>query len=181
MLRREPEASGGPRTTVGLWLRAGWRGDHEDHQRLVRQLNRGEKGWNADEPAVVEAACQLAVRRFFGAYRDRDTGTLVSIAEFVRDMRERIGKQRTPPSQEDMEVVIRAALDDSVAVPAHIRRGELLNIRGAVAFNIVISIMELDAQALDRFIAEAEELAMARGYQPPLATGAGVTGRGMFR
>jgi hypothetical protein len=171
MPKREPEASGGPRTTVGLWLRAGWRGDDDDSQRLVRQLNRGEKGWNDDEPAVVEAACQLAVRRFFGVVRDRNTGKLVSVQEFVRDMRERLGKQRTPPGQQDMEVVVRAALDDGIDVPPYIRRSELLRIRGDIAFNIIITVLKLDAQALDQFIAEAEELAMARGYRPPLATG----------
>jgi hypothetical protein len=52
-------------------------------------------------------------------------------------------------------------------VPAHIGRGALLEIRGAVAFN-VFAIMTFDARAIDQFIAEAEDLAMARGYSPPL-------------
>jgi hypothetical protein len=163
----QSEGSGGPRTIIGLWLRAGWRGDDEDHQRLVRQLNRGQKGWNEDEPAVIEAACQLAVRRFFAAVRHRDTGQLVSIEEFVSDLRQRTHQHRTPPGQQDVEAVIRAALDDSAEVPAHLGRGALLEIRGGVAFN-VFAIMKFDARAIDQFIAEAEDLAMARGYSPPL-------------
>jgi hypothetical protein len=164
-MRSTPQsaAPGGPRTYIGLWLRAGWRGDNEEHKRLLKHLNRGEKGWNEDEPAVIEAACQLAVRRLFAEYPH------VSIEEFVRDMRERNHKQKTAHGREDMEAVVRAALDDSVSVPPHIRRGELLEIQGAVAFNI-ISILKFDDQALEHFIVEAEALAMERGYQPPLAT-----------
>jgi hypothetical protein len=53
-------ASGGPSTYVGLWLQALLRGDSEDYRRLVHTLNRGEKGWNDDEPAVVEAEREYA-------------------------------------------------------------------------------------------------------------------------
>src|SRR5689334_23046197 len=82
------DVSGGPRTHVGLWLRALLRRDSEAYRRLVHKLNRGEKGWNADEPAVVEGACQLAVRQFFGTYHH------VPIDDFVTDMRSRIAKER---------------------------------------------------------------------------------------
>jgi hypothetical protein len=63
----QSEFSGGPRTCVGRWLCAGLRGESKDYNRLAHTLNRGQKGWNDDEPAVVEAACEMAVRRFFAA------------------------------------------------------------------------------------------------------------------
>jgi hypothetical protein len=143
-------------------LRAGLRGDNADYSRLARTLNRGQKGWNDDEPAVVEAACQMAVQQFFATYGH------VPVDAFVADMRQRIAKERTPSRQEDMEVVIRAALNDNASVPPDIKRGELLRIRGAVTANIA-DILKLDAEAIDQFIAEAERVAIARGYSPPLA------------
>jgi hypothetical protein len=163
----QSEGSRAPRTIVGLWLRANWRGDDEGHQRLDGKLNRGQKGWNDDEPAVVEAVCQLAVRRFFGVVRDRDTGKLVSVEEFVSDLLARISKTRMLFGQEDAEAVIRAALDDSAEVPPHIGRGELLGIRGVAAFSVT-QVLKFDAEDCDHLIVEAEDLAIARGYSPPL-------------
>jgi hypothetical protein len=107
----EPERSGSPRTCVGLRLRAGLRGDNADYSRLARMLNRGQKGWNEDEPAVVEAACQMAVQQFFASHGH------VPVDAFVADMRQRIAKESMPSRQEDMEVVIRAALSDNASVP----------------------------------------------------------------
>jgi hypothetical protein len=156
------ERSGGPRTSVGLWLRAGLRGDNEDYRRLARTLNHGQKGWNDDEPAVVAAACEMAVRRFFATYRH------VPVEEFVTDMCERIAKERAPSPQVDMEAVIRAALNENCDVPLDIKRGELLRIRGAVTANIT-DILKLNADAIDDFVAEAETVAIARGYSPPPA------------
>ena len=150
----------GPRTYAGLWLRALLRGDGESYRNLAPKLNRGVKGWNDDEPAVVEAACQIAVRRFFGAYQH------APIDDFVADMRNRIAKVRIAPSQVDMEAVIRAAIDES-ASSLEIRRGELLNIRSAITGNIS-DILKLDALGIDNLIREAEDMAIARGYNPPL-------------
>jgi hypothetical protein len=155
--------AGGPGTTMGLWLRALLLGDREGYARLGPLLNRDEKGWNEDEPAVVKAACQLMVREYFRAYKH------VSIEAFVADIWDRIAKQRTPPRQEDMETVIRAALNESIEVPPHIRRGELHGIRGAVTANIS-DILRLDVARIDRLVTEAETTARARGYDPPLST-----------
>jgi hypothetical protein len=157
------EVSGGPRTYVGLWLRALLRGESDDYRRLTHKLNGGEKGWNDDEPAVVEAACQLMVRRYFSSYRH------VSITALMSDMRDRIAKQRTPSRQEDMEAVVRDALDESTAAaPSDIKRSELYRIRGAVTVNIA-DILRLDFEAVDQLVVEAERIAVARGYRPPLA------------
>jgi hypothetical protein len=163
-LTRRPAVPGGPHTLVGLWLRASLRGDKEDYTRRGPTLNRGEKGWNKDEPAVVEAACQIAVRQYFSAYHH------VTIDVFVADMRRRISAGGVTPShQEDMEAVIRAALDDTADVPPAIKPAELFRIRAAVTVTIT-DILKLDTQAIDQFVAEAERIAIARGYSPPMAT-----------
>ena len=47
-----------PRTVVGMWLRAGFLLETEKRNRLASTLNGGTDGWNYDEPAVVEAACE---------------------------------------------------------------------------------------------------------------------------
>jgi hypothetical protein len=161
---RRPAGPDRPRTNVGLWLRAGLRSDREDYTRLGGTLNRGEKGWNEDEPAVVEAACQMAARQYFSSYRH------VTIDVFVADMRRRISNGGTPPRQEDMEAVIRAALDDTADVAPVIKPAELFRIRAAVTVNIA-DILKFDAQAIDQFVAEAECIAIARGYSPPMAIG----------
>lgn len=152
-----------PRTTVGLWLQAGLREDSDAYWRLAQQLNRGERGWNDDEPAVVEAACELAVRRFFGP-----NGSGIPVRDFVSDMRRRISMLKTPPSQKDMEAVIGSALDNNSPAPTNIGRGELLNIRSAVTVN-VSDLLKLDRNAIDKLIFAAEQTAIKRGYRPPVA------------
>jgi hypothetical protein len=153
----------GPRTTVGLWLRALLLGDGQEYRRLIPMLNRGEKGWNDDEPAVVEAACQLMTQRFFSTYRH------VSVEALVADMRNRIAKQQTPPTAEDMMAVIRAARNAGTNVPPHVRRGELQRIQGVVTCNIS-DILKLDKLAINLLVADSEDIAIARGFSPPPAT-----------
>jgi hypothetical protein len=160
-VQRQGSEAGAPYTTVGLWLRALLRGDSEDYRRLVHKLNRGAKGWNDDEPAVVEAACQLAVREFF------ESRPSVTIEAFVADMCKRISKERTPPRQEDMEAVIRSA-QGNTRVPGDIRRSELLSIRMAVTGNIT-DILRFDAEQIDLLVSQAESVAVERGYHPPFA------------
>jgi hypothetical protein len=149
-----------PRTTVGLWLRALLRGDSDGYRRLVAKLNRGEKGWNDDEPAVVEAACQIVVRQYFSTYKH------VSVEVFVTDMRERMAKKTAPPRKEDIEAVIKYALNEGAGAPLQIRRGELHQIRGTVTANIS-DILRLDAKAVDDLVVGAESVALERGYSPP--------------
>jgi hypothetical protein len=68
-----------PRTFVGRWLRAAMLDRPDERDRLVPTLNRGSvTGWNDDEPAVVQAAAELVLRRFFGpgeADRTRPAGS----------------------------------------------------------------------------------------------------------
>lgn len=94
--------------------------------------------------------------------------THVSIADFVADMRRRIGAVQSPPLREDMEAIIRAALDGSAGVPNNIKRIELLKIRAAVTANIV-DILKLETTAIDQLITSAESAAEWRGFSPPRA------------
>jgi hypothetical protein len=84
--------------------------------------------------------------------------------------------RKTPPRQEDMEAVIRAALA-SEALPSSIKRSEAHRIRGAVTGNIV-DILKLDERAIDQLIIRAERSAESRGFRPPRVTEALTAGPG---
>ena len=65
-LRSGQEVPAGPSTVVGKFLRAALLDQRELRRQLTTTLNNGKPGWNGDEPAVVEAACEIAVREYFG-------------------------------------------------------------------------------------------------------------------
>jgi hypothetical protein len=154
-----PVPAAGPRTYAGLWLRAGLRGENELRGQLAGRLNGGKDGWNYDEPAVVEAACELAARRYFPAGVD-----VREIAAIASDMRQ---KSKSLPSQLKMEAVIRAALGETDVVIDDIKPPDLLHIRGAVVAYLFII---LGAKfSIDELISEAENIAFERGWKPPLA------------
>jgi len=48
-----------PATWIGRWLLASLLGRTEQAAAFVPRLNGGARGWNLDEPAVVEAVCTL--------------------------------------------------------------------------------------------------------------------------
>ena len=148
-----------PRTYVGLWLRAGLLGENELRRELTGKLNGGKDGWNYDEPAVVDAACEIVVRRFFPS--DVDVREIAAIAS---DMRQ---KSKSLPGQLKVEAVIRAALGEADVVIDDIKPPELLHIRGAVVAYLFII---LGAKfSVDELIIEAENIAFERGWKPPLA------------
>lgn len=149
-----------PRTYVGMWLRAGLLGENETRRELAGKLNGGRDGWNYDEPAVVEAACELAVRRFFSA--DVDARDITAIAE---DMQQ---KSKALPGSLEVEAVIRSALGEPEVVIDDIRPPDLMHIRAAVIGYLVINLKA--NFAVDELIAEAENVAFKRGWHPPLAT-----------
>ncbi len=154
-----PARSAEPRTYVGLWLRAGLRGENELRRQLTGKLNGGKDGWNYDEPAVVDAACELAVRRFFPPGVD-----VREIAAVASDMRQ---KSKSLPGQMKMEAVIRAALGETDVVIDDIKPPELLHIRGAI---VVYLFIILGAKfSIDELVVEAENIAFERGWKPPLA------------
>jgi hypothetical protein len=80
---RRQKPAPGPSTAVGRWLRAGLLNQRELKDRLFRTLNsRKPTGWNDDEAAVVEAACELAAREYFGG--DYDVRAITSLVSQMR-------------------------------------------------------------------------------------------------
>lgn len=153
-----------PSTCVGRWLRAGLLDQRELRKQLNTTLNNGKPGWNDDEPAVVEAACEIAVRRFFGADYD-----VREITSFVSQVRSKIHSVE-PPDQLRTEAMIRSALGESDVVTSDITAGQKFNIRVSVLGQAKL-LLGLDAAAVDRLILEAERVAFERGWNPPLAAG----------
>jgi hypothetical protein len=156
-------SSSKPRTVVGQWLRAGVLGDLAARRALSRRLNGGSDGWNDDEPAVVEIACESAVRRFFGSDPD-----VREITAFVSDLRDRVKGSVTPISQLEAEAVIRSALGEDDVDISDLRRVTLFNVRSIVTVRICLRL-GLGDKEVNQLIADAERTAFERGWKPPLA------------
>jgi hypothetical protein len=154
-----------PRTVVGQFFRALMAGDAPTRRHLSAKLGGGKAGWNYDEPAVIEAACQLAVRRLWGA--EYDVRDITAAVTFMREASiERRGK--APYGQLEMEAVIRAALgeadvDTSGIIPPIIFEVEI----GVTGY--AIRKLGLSEHQIDQLIVEAEDIAIERGWNPPLA------------
>jgi len=153
------------RTVVGLWLRATLMRESEVRRQLTRELNGGKRGWNYDEPAVVEAACELMVRRFFGT--SYDVREITAAVSFLRTADQ--AKDKTPHGQLEMEAVIRSALGETDVDISGIIPPVLMEIRGAAAAycSFKLALPESD---IVQMIAEAERMAFERGWNPPLAS-----------
>jgi hypothetical protein len=97
-----PGSSRTPATVVGTWLAAALLGDRDERDRLAPRLN-GPRPGLADDMAVVRAASEIALRRYYGAHYDvRD---VTPLAELVRDSWE----GRLPLGLMQIEAVVRAA------------------------------------------------------------------------
>jgi hypothetical protein len=154
---------GMPRTNVGRWLRAMLLRQPELRDRLRAELNEGKrKGWNDDEPAVVEAACELAVGRFFGTSYD-----VRAITEFVAVLREAAAHD---PRYDQLktESVICAALGEKDVDLEGITPGQKYLMRCAVV-TLVCGKLRLSEADVDQLITDAEKIAFKRGWKPPLA------------
>ena len=163
--RSRPVSRGGPRTYVGQWLRAVLLRQRELRDRLRIKLNGGRQtGWNDDEPAVVEAACESAVARFFGANYD-----VHDITAFAALLREAAGND---PAHDQLktEAVIRLALGEPDVDTRGITPGQMFSIRGNVLAGVVgkLGLGEVD---VDLLITDAEKVAVERGWNPPLVPG----------
>jgi hypothetical protein len=152
----------GPSTVVGAWLRATLLDQRELARRLNSALNNGKPGWNDDEPAVVEAMCELAVREYFGGDYDVRAITL-----FVSGMRSRIHSV-APPGQLETEALIRSALGETDVVTDDIKPLQRYVIRGSV-LGLARILLGWDEATVDQRIVEGERVAFARGWNPPLA------------
>lgn len=159
-----------PRTCVGLWLRAGFLGQRELRDRLKLTLNGGDpEGWNYEEPFVVAAVCEIAVRKLFRVAPDAQ-----AVTEFVTEMRGRI-RSTAPPGQQVCEAVIRDAFRDPGVDFTHVSSAELFRATAVVA-GTAVRTLRLDEAAIDEMIAEGERLTFQAGRHPPLAPPASENG-----
>jgi hypothetical protein len=153
-----------PRTFVGRWLRAAMLDQRGERDRLVRTLNGGSAtGWNNDEPAVVEAAAELVLRRYLGP-GEPDPDKAGSLAHAVTAG---LGEIKRPLDAHHADAVIRSALGMPSPVFDALKPGDKYVLRMAAA-SIASVTMELDEAAVDELLREAERLAFERGFHPPL-------------
>jgi hypothetical protein len=137
--------------------------DPELRAQLRSTLNGGkETGWNDDEPAVIEAACELAVRLLFP--EDYDVRTITA---FVSELRAATGNN-PPLDQLKAEAVIRSALGDADVVIGDITSAQKLHLRISV-ITLLTFKLDLDEPAIDKLIIDSERIASERGWHPPLA------------
>jgi hypothetical protein len=153
-----------PRTVMGLWLRAFLLRDARRLRELTAKLNGGKRGWSYDEAGVVQAASELAVRRFFGTHYD--VRAVTEVVLFIRDADQAGGK--TPHGQLEMEAVIRSALGEADVDTGGINPQVAFEIQGAITAYIVFKL-GISAPEVVRLICEAEQIAFERGSKPPLA------------
>jgi hypothetical protein len=153
-----------PRTVVGQFFRAITTGETALRKKLSAKLGGGKPGWNYDEPAVIETACQLAVRRLWGT--DYDVRDITAAVTFMRQADQAGG--RTPPGQLEMEAIIRGALGEPDVDTSGIIPPIIFEVEIAVT-GYAIRKLSLSQTEIDRLIVEAENIAFERGWNPPLA------------
>jgi hypothetical protein len=153
---------GAPRTYVGRWVLATLLGRRAERDRRVKTLNGGREGWNEDEPAVVAAVSELAMRRYFpdGAVPADITGFVSRLVPLVRSI--------AVPPQEEVEDLVRQALGQPDATAAGISNQTKMIWRLNITVRVV-QLMALGEREVASLIAGAEQTAFARGFHPPLA------------
>ena len=136
----------------------------ELRDQLTATLNGGRRtGWNDDEPAVVEAACELMLRRHYGPEGPDDA----SVRWLAALAREAFAADRSPIDEHHAQAIIRAALGGTTADLSMMRSGDSYRVRGAVAAFLSVR-MGLNESAVDEVLREAEQMAFERGFHPPL-------------
>jgi len=153
-----------PRTVFGSWLRAFLLRQHELRDRLVGQLNDAKTGWNRDEAGVMQAVCVLAVNVHF--VPDYDMRAITNFASRIRAAEQYGG--RTPHGLLEIEAVIRHALGEKDVDISGISADVAYEVQGAVAAAIAWESGFTESQ-IDELIIEAERMAFAHGWNPPLA------------
>lgn len=162
-----------PRTVMGQWLRATCLGMRAESERLGRQLNGGQPGWNDDEPAVIRAASDLAARRYFGLQASPGAAAAVAaeMTDRARSGAELRGTRSTLPEQACLEAVIRQAAGDQNVSLTGFSAQAVFEARSAFTVFILVKLEAM--YELDSLICGAETQAFERGFDPPLAAEAG--------
>jgi hypothetical protein len=151
-----------PRTVMGMWLRALMLRDAETRKWLSGQLNGGKLGFNRDEAAVVQAACELVVRRLWGS--DYDVGDITAAVSFMREAD--LEKGKTPYGQLEIEAVIRAALGETEIDLSGMPRPLVFEIQIACSGYAVL-VLKLAEPDVTQLLVAAERIAFERGWNPP--------------
>jgi hypothetical protein len=142
-----------PRTIVGRWLLATVLGHEDQRGQLVTRLNGGEAKWKKfDEPAVVEVACRLAVRRLLPTSADE-----TQISALARDMRSKSSRSNSVPGQHVIEIIIRAALGNRDASFGGIDNKTLFVTQG-LAVGYAYFRLGIERGEIARLITEAEQI-----------------------
>jgi hypothetical protein len=145
---------------VGNWLAAVLQGQHERRDELVTQVSEGPV--RDDDLALLKAACELAVREYFGA--DYDVRAVTAFAAEVRRSQGGFGLGLM-----EMEAVIRAALGEADVDLSGITPAESGK-AGTLAVTHVFQLLEWDESAVNEIVTEAETITFRRGWKPKLAT-----------
>jgi hypothetical protein len=156
-----PDIRGGgriPATLVGIWLAASLRDDRDERDRLAPRLN-GSRPDLADDMAVVEAASEIALRRYFGA--DYDVRHITDLAELVRDS----WGGRLPLSLMQIEAVMRAALGEHNVDLGGVDAAAKFRVQVLATFGTT-QWLSLDEDATRALVAEAETRAINDGWNP---------------
>jgi hypothetical protein len=152
-----------PTTWVGLWLQAVLFGDRVRFKKLNARLNSGSpKGWTLDEPAVVRAAFDLALDRYFDGRYDPP-----EVAAFAARLREAVSEQDKIIEVDLVQRLIRQSLrgegpsqdDPNVRVMQHIN---------LTALKLATMESGMTEPEITSLICQAEDLARSRGWNPPL-------------
>ena len=151
-----------PTTWVGLWLQAMFSDDWVRTEKLRTRLNSGSpKGWTLDEPAVVRAAFDLAMDRYFdGRYGPPE------VEAFAARLREAAGEQDKIIEVNLVQRLIRQSLRGEG------RRPDDPNVRVMQHTNLAalkLATMEsgMTEPEITSLICQAEDLARSRGWNPP--------------
>jgi hypothetical protein len=149
-----------PSTYVGRYLRAMLLNHVELRKRLNATLNNGQPGWNDDEPAVLEAAVELAMHETFG-----DDYDVRAVTEWVARFRAAIHSAEPPPKLE-VEALVRSALGETDVVISDIRPYTRYVRRLTILARAKVQL-GWDEPTVDRIIVAAETKAIERGWNPP--------------
>jgi hypothetical protein len=161
----ESRAGSLPHTYVGRWLRALMLDQRELRDSLVSTLNNGEAiGWNDDEPAVVIACCELAIRQ---CWPDGPTQTDVeALCALCEAAFAESGVKAV--SRGSIEAVVRATLRGNDDRAPGISSGDSYRICTLLA-GLLADRAHLSEAELDELIKKAERVAFDRRWHPPLA------------
>ena len=159
---RETESTLTPVTVAGLWIAAILSGDNYRRRQLTGMLNAGKTGWNSAEVAVVQAACEIVLRRYFKPdYDVRD------VTEFARYLRQASG-QDLGTGLMQAEALLRHALGETEISISDLTLDARVTMLG-VAAGVAVRKLGLDSGAVNEMVMRAEEEARVLGWKVPLA------------